>query len=163
MSERAREFLDHWLADHVASVDDTRRLRETVRLVTLCREDAVRAGLAPEELRKASGGDLIGTVLVALSAAAAPATVPALAGEGAPGGGGRGSSVGHRSGCGRDQGDLRRQGPQPQAPRAMKCKSAASRAPSSDVRFIGDPGRFQTREQKPALSLSGRSNARHCA
>ena len=43
MSERAREFLDHWLADHVASVDDTRRLRETVRLVTLCREDAVRA------------------------------------------------------------------------------------------------------------------------
>jgi len=58
MSERAREFLDHWLADHVASVDDTRRLRETVRLVTLCREVAVRAGLAPEELRKASGGDL---------------------------------------------------------------------------------------------------------
>ena len=58
MSERARAFLDHWLADHVASVDDTRRLRETVRLVTLCREVAVRAGLAPEELRKASGGDL---------------------------------------------------------------------------------------------------------
>ena len=84
MSERARAFLDHWLADHVASVDDTRRLRETVRLVTLCREDAVRAGLAPEELREASGGDLIGTMLVALSAAAAPATVPALAGEGAP-------------------------------------------------------------------------------
>ena len=84
MSERAREFLDHWLADHVASVDDTRRLRETVRLVTLCREDAVRAGLAPEELREASGGDLIGTMLVALSAVAAPATVPTSPGEVAP-------------------------------------------------------------------------------
>jgi len=84
MSERAREFLDHWLEDHVAAVDDTRRLRETVRLVTLCREDAIRAGLAPEELREASGGDLIGTVLVALSAAAAPATVPTSPGEGAP-------------------------------------------------------------------------------
>lgn len=84
MSERAREFLDHWLADHVALVDDTRRLRETVRLVTLCREDAVRAGLAPEELREASGGDLIGTMLVALSAVAAPATVPTSPGEAAP-------------------------------------------------------------------------------
>ena len=84
MSERAREFLDHWLADHVASVDDTRRLRETVRLVTLCREDAVRAGVAPEELREASGGDLIGAVLVALSAAAAPTMVPASPGEAAP-------------------------------------------------------------------------------
>jgi hypothetical protein len=84
MSERAREFLDHWLSDHVAAVDDTRRLRETVRLVTLCREDAIRAGLAPEELREASGGDLIGTVLVALSAAAAPTMVPMSPGEAAP-------------------------------------------------------------------------------
>jgi len=84
MSERAREFLDHWLADHVASVDDTRRLRETVRLVTLCREDAIRAGLAPEELREASGGDLIGTMLVALSAAVVPATAPTSPGEAAP-------------------------------------------------------------------------------
>jgi len=84
MSERAREFLDHWLAGHVASIDDARRLRETVRLVTLCREDAIRAGLAPEELREASGGDLIGTVLVALSAAAAPTTVPTSPGEAAP-------------------------------------------------------------------------------
>jgi len=83
MSERAREFLDHWLSDHVSAVADTRRLRETVRLVTLCREDAIRAGLAPEELREASGGDLIGTMLVALSAAAAPATAPTSAEEGA--------------------------------------------------------------------------------
>ena len=84
MSERAREFLDHWLSDHVSAVADTRRLRETVRLVTLCREDAIRAGLAPEELREASGGDLIGTMLVALSAAVAPTVVPTSAEDAAP-------------------------------------------------------------------------------
>jgi hypothetical protein len=70
MSERAREFLEHWLAEHVDAVDDEHRLRETVRLVALCREDAIGAGIAPSELRAAAGDDLIRTMLAALGAAA---------------------------------------------------------------------------------------------
>ena len=38
MSERAREFLEHWVSDHVGAVADEYRMRETVRLVALCRE-----------------------------------------------------------------------------------------------------------------------------
>jgi len=71
MSERAREFLEHWLADHIAAVADEYRMRETVRLVAQCREDAIRAGIAPDELRAAAGGNLIQCMLAALSAAAA--------------------------------------------------------------------------------------------
>jgi hypothetical protein len=71
MSERAREFLEHWLSDHVTAVSDEYRMRETVRLVALCREDAIRAGIAPDELRAAAGGNLIQCMLAVLSAAAA--------------------------------------------------------------------------------------------
>lgn len=71
MSERAREFLEHWVSDHVGAVADEYRMRETVRLVALCREDAIRAGIAPDELRTAAGGNLIQCMLAALSAAAA--------------------------------------------------------------------------------------------
>ena len=71
MSERTREFLEHWLASHVGAVADEYRMRETVRLVALCREDAIRAGIPPDELRTAAGGNLIQYMLAALSAAAA--------------------------------------------------------------------------------------------
>jgi hypothetical protein len=71
MSERAREFLEQWLADHVGAVADEYRMRETVRLVALCREDAIRDGIPPEELRMAAGGNLIQCMLAALSAVAA--------------------------------------------------------------------------------------------
>jgi hypothetical protein len=71
MSERAREFLEHWLSDHVGAVAGEYRMRETVRLVALCREDAIRAGIAPDELRTAAGGNLIQCMLAALSTAAA--------------------------------------------------------------------------------------------
>jgi hypothetical protein len=71
MSERAREFLEHWLSDHVGAVADEYRMRETVRLVALCREDAIRAGIVPDGLRAAAGGNLIQCMLAALSAAAA--------------------------------------------------------------------------------------------
>jgi hypothetical protein len=71
MSERAREFLEHWVSDHVGAVADEYRMRETVRLVALCRDDAIRAGIAPDELRAAAGGNLIQCMLAVLSAAAA--------------------------------------------------------------------------------------------
>jgi hypothetical protein len=71
MSERAREFLEHWLSGHVGAVADEYRMRETVRLVAQCRDDAIRAGIAPDELRAAAGGNLIQCMLAVLSAAAA--------------------------------------------------------------------------------------------
>jgi hypothetical protein len=73
MSERAREFLDRWVSDHVAAVSDEYKMRETMRLVAMCREDAIRAGVRPDELRIAAGGNLIESMLAALSAAAARA------------------------------------------------------------------------------------------
>jgi hypothetical protein len=71
MSERAREFLEHWLSGHVGAVADEYRMRETVRLVAQCRDDAIRAGIAPDELRAAAGGNLIQYMLAVLSTAAA--------------------------------------------------------------------------------------------
>src|ERR1700732_1486469 len=70
MSERAREFLEHWLSGHVGAVAGEYRMRETVRLVAQCREDAIRAGIPPDELGAAAGGNLIQCTLAALSAAA---------------------------------------------------------------------------------------------
>src|SRR6202166_2216339 len=77
MSERAREFLEHWLSGHVGAVADEYRMRETVRLVALCRGDGIRAGIAPDELRTAAGGNLIQSMLTALSAAAGRTKVTA--------------------------------------------------------------------------------------
>ncbi len=77
MSERAREFLEHWASGHVGAVADEYRMRETVRLVALCREDAIRAGIAPDELRAAAGGNLIQSMLTALSTAAGRTKVTA--------------------------------------------------------------------------------------
>src|SRR6202051_5151557 len=68
MSERAREFLEHWLSGHVGAVADEYRMRETVRLVALCREDAIRAGIAPDELRAAAGGHLVQFMLAVFDA-----------------------------------------------------------------------------------------------
>jgi hypothetical protein len=72
MSEAAREFLDRWMSEHVGVVPDEYRLRETVRLVALCREDAIRAGVDLADLRAAAGGNLLESILAALSAATAP-------------------------------------------------------------------------------------------
>ena len=69
MSERARDFLDHWLSGHVEMVPDAKRMQETVRLVAMCRKDAISAGIRPDELRVAAKGDLIRNVLAALAAA----------------------------------------------------------------------------------------------
>jgi len=71
MSEAVREFLDRWVAEHVGAVPDEYRLRETVRLVALCREDAIHAGVDLADLRTAAGGNLLQTMLAALSAASA--------------------------------------------------------------------------------------------
>jgi hypothetical protein len=66
MSNRARKFLEHWKSEYVEPVPDTHRLREAVRLVTRCREDAVCARIPPQELRAAAGDDMIRNMLAAL-------------------------------------------------------------------------------------------------
>lgn len=69
MSDRAIEFLDHWEADHVEAVPPRQRGEEAVRLATLCREDAIRAGIAVFDLEQAAKGSLIKNMLDALEAA----------------------------------------------------------------------------------------------
>lgn len=66
MTYRAKEFLDHWEAEHVEPVSEIRRLCEARRLALACREDAVRAGITKQDLDDAAGGDLIGNMLAAL-------------------------------------------------------------------------------------------------
>lgn len=69
MSSRARTFLEHWKSEYVEPVPETHRLREAVRLVTRCREDAACAHIPPQELRAAAGDDMIRNMLAALDAA----------------------------------------------------------------------------------------------
>lgn len=69
MSSRARKFLEHWKSEYVAPIPGTHRLREAVRLVTRCREDAACAHIPPQELRAAAGDDMIRNMLAALDAA----------------------------------------------------------------------------------------------
>jgi hypothetical protein len=80
MSERAREFLEHWVSDHVGAVADEYRMRETVRLVALCREDAIRAGIAPDELRTAAGGNLIQCIAANANRRSASSALPPRSG-----------------------------------------------------------------------------------
>jgi hypothetical protein len=70
MSDRAREFIDHWESENVEAVADPDTAKEAERLASLCRQDALRAGIAVRDLEDAVGGDLIGSMLQALEAAA---------------------------------------------------------------------------------------------
>ena len=70
MSERAHEFIIHWLSINVGTVPAVQRLGKAVRLATKCREDATLAGIPLQEIRAAAEGDLIRKILAALDAAA---------------------------------------------------------------------------------------------
>lgn len=69
MSNRAREFLNHWKLEHVTELPHERRLREVVRLVTECRNDAASAGIPADELRAAADDGLFRHLLKASAAA----------------------------------------------------------------------------------------------
>jgi hypothetical protein len=69
MSERAREFIDHWESEHVNAVPDFEKAREAKELAIRCQEDALRAGITAQDLEAAVGGNLIGNMLEALEAA----------------------------------------------------------------------------------------------
>jgi hypothetical protein len=67
--ERAREFLDYWESEHVEAVPARQRGQEAVRLGELCRDDALRAGIALVDLQRAANGNLVQNMLDALQAA----------------------------------------------------------------------------------------------
>jgi hypothetical protein len=66
MSDRARHFLNDWFGKHVEPLPVVERLAASVRLATLCRQDATAAGIPLQEIRDAAGGDLIRKILQAL-------------------------------------------------------------------------------------------------
>jgi hypothetical protein len=68
-SERAREFLDVWEAENVERVAQSEKSREAERLASLCRADAIRAGISERALESAAGGDLVAFMREALDAA----------------------------------------------------------------------------------------------
>jgi hypothetical protein len=70
VNDRAIEFLDHWEAEHVEVVPAQQRGSEAARLAELCREDAIRAGIALVDLQRAAKGNLVKNMLDALEAAA---------------------------------------------------------------------------------------------
>jgi hypothetical protein len=70
MTYRAKEFLDCWESEHVEAVADSEKAAEAEQLALACRQDALRAGTAEQDLADAVGGDLIGKLLQALDAAA---------------------------------------------------------------------------------------------
>ena len=70
MSERAHEFMIHWLSVNVGAVPAVQRLGKAIRLATKCREDATLAGIALQEIRAVAEGDLIRKILAAFDAAA---------------------------------------------------------------------------------------------
>jgi hypothetical protein len=69
MSDRAREFIDHWESEHVNAVPNAEKARDAERLAKMCREDALRAGICVQDLEAAVGGDLTRNMLDALEAA----------------------------------------------------------------------------------------------
>ncbi len=66
MIDRAVEFLDYWESEHVEAVTARQRGQEAVRLAELCRDDAVRAGIATVDLQRAANGNLVRNMLDAL-------------------------------------------------------------------------------------------------
>ena len=79
MSDRAGDFLIHWLTQHVQALPPVQRLAEAVRLATDCRRDAVAAGIPLQEIRDVAGGDLIRKILEALNTPVLIADVAPLA------------------------------------------------------------------------------------
>jgi hypothetical protein len=70
MTYRAKEFVDYWESEHVEAVADSKKAEEAERLALACRQDAIHAGIAEQDLEDAVGGDLRGNMLQALDAVA---------------------------------------------------------------------------------------------
>lgn len=66
LSDRAKEFLDHWEAEHVNAVPNAQKRNEAERLVKSCLADANRAGIIEQDLEEAADGNLFDNMLKAL-------------------------------------------------------------------------------------------------
>ncbi|MGA8818903.1 MAG: hypothetical protein WB624_16520 [Xanthobacteraceae bacterium] len=71
MSDRARDFMNDWLGNHVGALPAVERVAASVRLALQCRRDATAAGIPLQEIREAAGGDVIRKILQALTVASA--------------------------------------------------------------------------------------------
>jgi len=69
MSKRAADFLQDWIAAHVAHVSPARKLDEGERLTKACRRSAQEMGISEAEMASACG-DLRNRMLQALDEAA---------------------------------------------------------------------------------------------
>jgi len=70
MTDRAKEFLNHWESEHVRAVQHARKRDEAECLARECLADANRAGITEQDLEDAADGDLVRNMLEALEAAA---------------------------------------------------------------------------------------------
>lgn len=66
MTDRAKEFLDHWESEHVNVVPHAQKRDEAEQLVRGCLADAKRAGISEQDLEDAADGDLLDSMLKAL-------------------------------------------------------------------------------------------------
>jgi len=78
MSDQARDFLMNWFDQHIRPLPAAARLAEATRLAVKCRFAATAAGIPLQEIRDATGGDLIRKILHALDREALlPEEIPA--------------------------------------------------------------------------------------
>jgi hypothetical protein len=66
----ARQVLRSWIATHVKVVKASEQSSEAKRLAAVCMADAMMAGIDPDALYKAAGGDLVKYISEAIDRAA---------------------------------------------------------------------------------------------
>ena len=59
MSKNSREFLDHWVAEHIVSLTHDCADTEARGSARMCVADAERHGISQDELMDAAAGDLV--------------------------------------------------------------------------------------------------------
>jgi hypothetical protein len=69
-STMPEEFLRSWVTTYVTRARITDRPAEPKQLAAICNADAIAAGIDPDELDKAAGGDLVHYIQVAVDKAA---------------------------------------------------------------------------------------------
>jgi hypothetical protein len=69
-SAMPEEFLRSWVTTYVTRARITDRPAEPKQLAAICKADAIAAGIDPDELDKAAGGDLVHYIQVAVDKAA---------------------------------------------------------------------------------------------
>jgi vacuolar-type H+-ATPase subunit C/Vma6 len=69
MTGQAKAFLERWEFENIKVVASSEQADEARRLASQCREDATKAGISDRDLEAAAAGDLVDSMVSALSAA----------------------------------------------------------------------------------------------